>query len=1100
MRKLVLIVLAIAFTLPGSVFGQRTTTSISGTITDPSGAVVPGAQVTAIETSTGTTTLGKASSDGFYILTNLRPGTYRLRVEQPGFQSYVQEGITLEVDRPATINVALQVGTQAQSVTVSSTAPQVDVRTGELNTLITGNMAVDLPLNGRNVLQLMTLSPDISPSTPPGATIAYDQIAIRPEATSVFMSASGGRGNSTGFYLDGGIDEDTYDQVANVYPNPDAIQEFSYETNNYSARYGGRGGGVVNAVTKSGTNQFHGTAFEFVRNGDLNARNFFASENDGLKRNQYGGTVGGPVEKNKMFFFASWQGTKLRSAPTQNVAVTATAAELNGDFSALCPGGFDASGICPSANGTQLVNPSNNQPFPNNQIPTTDFDPVAQKVLSLVPLGAPETGIAYYATRMVQNDNQVVTRVDRNFGNKLRFSARYLYDDLDVPAESITSDLLTANKNNTWRSQNITANAEYLLRPNLISTLTATYNRVINKETGPTGFPSWTQLGVNVPNNSVFPNESDPVLSIGGYFGTNWIGLYRYPSAEYEFENNWTYVRSGHTLQFGVDIKYNERTTEDQDYLGQGYFTFNGQISGNNLSDFLLGKPDSFTQTLLTENTMQRDVPAWYVADAWKVGRKLTLTLGVRWNPWIPLHETTGNKVGIFSQADYDQGIVSKRFPLAPPGLLFAGDPGVPDTATPTSFRVFDPRIGFAYDPFGNGRTAIRGGFGIFHDEPFTNGWNGPAGSIPFILQSSIPFPVSLDNPYSTPGFPNIFAGHPNLNTQPWPEPFFVYADDPHFTYTSIQQWNLTVERQLTPSLMFRTAYEASETYHQFNTVEADPAVYIPGQSTLENVQSRRIDPQFTNIAQAVSDGTASYNALLVSVEKRMSHGLSLTAGFRWAKSLDEASDCEGDENIADPFNLKVSRGPSNFNIAKQFILSSLYALPTVQSWGFVGRQVLGGWHLNSIVTVRSGFPYQINSGIANSMIGSECGGGCEFADIVGNPYLPSNRPLSQRLSEWFNPAAFTYNAIGTFGNAPRNFLIGPTFADVDMGLVKSFPIKKGPFAETQKIDFRAEFFNIFNRANFFNPQQTVTDGPTFGTILGAYDPRIIQFALKYTF
>jgi hypothetical protein len=966
---------------------------------------------------------------------------------------------------------------------------------------VTREFVENIPLNGRNILELMVLSPDVSPSVAPGAHSDYDQFAIRPDAVSGFMSASGGRGNSTGFYLDGGIDEDTYDQVANVYPNPDAIQEFSYETNNYSAKYGGRGGGIVNAVTKSGTNQFHGTAFEFVRYYALNARNFFASTQDGLKRNQYGFTVGGPVQKDKTFFFFSWQGTKLLSVPTENVATTATRAELNGDFSALCSGGFDSSGICPSANGTQLINPSNNQPFLNNQIPTADFDPVALKVLSLVPVGAPETGLAYYATQTVENDNQFVTRVDRDWGTKFRFSARYLYDNLTEPAEPNLSNLLTAAQNLGWRSQNITLNGEYLLHPNLISTVTATYNRVMATRTGVTGFPSWTSLGVNIPNLSPHPSETDVDLGIGGYLGSccGGLGFNRFPSAEYEFDNNWTYVRSSHTLQFGVDIKYHERTTGDSDYIGEGCFSFNAQISGNNLSDFMLGKPSSFEQRLATEGTLQRSLPAWYITDGWKVSRKLTLDLGLRWDPWVPL-SASGNKLDIFSQADYDQGIGSKRFPLAPPGLLFAGDPGVPDTATPASFRVFDPRIGFAYDLFGNGRTAIRGGFGMYQDEPFANAWNGPGGSIPFILQSSIPFPVSLNNPYSTPGFPDIFAGHPNLNTQPWPEPFFLYADDPHLTYPSIQQWNLTVEHQITPSLMFRTAYEASESYHLFNAIEANPARYIPDQSTLENVQSRRIDPQFTNIALSVSNGTASYNALLIEAEKRMSHGLSLTAGFRWAKSLDESSQWEGDENVPDPFNMEFGRGPSDFNIGKQLILSSLYALPTMQSWGFLGRQVLGGWHLNTIVTVRSGYPYSINSGIGNSMIGSECGGSCEFADIVGNPYLPSNRPLSQRLNEWFNPAAFTYNAIGTFGDAPRNFLVGPSYADVDTALVKSFPIRKGPFAETQKIDFRAEFFNIFNRANFYNPQQTVTDGPTFGSILAAGDPRILQFALKYTF
>ena len=1083
MKKVVLIPFVMAFVLPSLVFGQRTTTSISGSVIDPSGAVVAGAQVTATEISTGTTASGKSGGDGFYILTNLRPGTYRLRVEQPGFESYVREGIILEVDRPVSVNVGLQVGSQAQSVTVSGAAPQVDVRTGELNSVITGSMAVDLPLNGRNVLQLMALSPDVSPSRAGGNWIPYAQNAIRPEATSVFMSASGGRGNSTAFYLDGGINEDNYDQVANVYPNPDALQEFSYETNNYSAKYGGRGGGVVNAVTRGGTNQLHGSAFEFLRNGDLNARNFFASKNDGLKRNQYGFSLGGPIQKNKTFFFVDWEGTKLRAQPSQNEATVPTAAEREGDFSAI---------------STQLVNPGTGAPFTNNQVDPSLFNPITAKVLNLLPVGAPGTGVAYYTSQTINNDNQAVARVDHSFGSKYRFSGRYFYDQLNVPIEADTRNVLTATDSTMWRSQNLTLNGEFLLHPNLIATVTATYDRVIINQQGVRGFPSWTQLGVNIRDLQTYTDEADPPTSVGGYFSISGPGLFRYPSAEYQIDNNWTYIRGGHTLQFGADLKLNERTTEDQDYGGIGSFSFTSQVSGDNLLDFMLGVPDNFNQQLYTENTLQRNVPALYATDTWKVGRKLSLTLGVRWNPYVVVHETTGNKLNVFSRAAYDAGVISKRFPLAPPGLLFAGDPGVPSTATPSSYDLFDPRIGFAYDPFGDGKTAIRGGFGIFHDEPYTNGFNGPPFSIPFSLTSSIPFPTSLADPYATPGYTDPFAGTLNLATQPWPEPFSLYAMAPELTDPTIQQWNFTIEHQLTSSLMIRTAYEGSESYHGFLGIEGNPATYIPGQSTFQNVQSRRSMSQFTNVILGKTIGTASYNALAISAEQRLSHGLSLTAGFRWAKSLDEVSGTDFGEDTADPAHINFSRGPSDFNIGKQFILSFLYAIPTARSLGFAGRQILGGWNLNSIVTVRSGFPFTVKSGLANSMIGSW--GGYERADMIGDPYLSDSRSRAEKLREWFNPAAFTYNAIGTFGNSPRNFLIGPDFADIDLGLVKSFPIKKGPFADTQRIDVRAEFFNLFNRPNFQQPQAQVSNASTLGMILSANDPRIIQFGLKYVF
>jgi len=1080
------VILLTAFFNPLTLFAQVTTSSISGTISDSTSAVVPGAGVVATQISTGTTTKVKANAEGFYVLTDLSPGIYRLRVEQPGFATYIQAGIVLQVDRPVTVNITLHVGSQTQAITISGAAPQVDVRNAVLSTEITGDMAQNLPLNGRNVLQLMTLAPDVSPSVPGGYYSYYAQGAIRPEATEVFESASGGRGNSTGFYLDGGIDEDPYDQVSNIFPNPDTIQEFSYETNNYSARYGGRGGGVVNAVTKGGTNQFHGSAFEFVRNGDMNARNFFASTNDGLKRNQYGFTFGGPLRKDKTFFFAAWQATKLRSAPTQNVAITATEAEREGDFSAI---------------SQQLVDPSTGVAFLNNQVPMTDFDPVALKVLAMIPAGAPGTGIAYYTTRTINNDNQWTGRLDQNISDKVRIYGRYLYDYLGVPSEPTPGNLLTAAASNRWRSENLTLNALYLFRPNLTSTLTATYNRVTIISAGPAGFPGWTQLGVNVPDLVTAGPKTSLAFNIGGYWGAFWDGIYRFPRAEYHFENNWSYVKGGHTLQFGGELKYNERSTGDQDYLSDGYFDFTAQQSGNNLLDFMLGKPDLYQQNEPYEYTLQRTVPALYVSDTWKVNKRLTLDLGVRWNPWIPLQETTGNKLATFSWPAYDAGIHSQRFPLAPPGLLYGGDPGVPDTIVSSSYHIFAPRIGFAYDVFGDGKTSIRGGVGIYHDEPYGNAFNGAAYGPPFIETATIPFPSGgLDNPYE--GQVNPFAEPFNLRTSPFPTPFFEYVFDQSITYPTIQQWNFTVERQLTGTLMIRAAYQGSSSYHMFLALEDNPAVYVPGESSFADVQALRpLGAYFTNLVDGTTRGNSSYNALAISAEKRLSHGLSFQGGYRWAKSLDVNSQTDFDEDVPDPFNLRFNRGLSDYDISKQFILSYLWALPAPQSLGFIGREGLGGWHLNGILTLRGGFPFTVYSGEPYSYTGPESS--LERADIIGNPYLPSNRPLGQKLAEWFNTQAFVYNAPGTFGDSPRNFLRGPAFSNLDFGLIRSFPIKKGPFAETQRIDFRAEFFNIFNHPNFHNPEEDfsqITDGPVFGTILGAYDPRILQFALKYIF
>jgi hypothetical protein len=1074
--------------VPTVLFAQRTTASISGTIMDASGAVIPDVSVSATEISTGAITTARTNSAGFYLLTNLAPGKYRLRAEKAGFQSYIQEPIVLDVDQAANIGISLQVGSQTQSVTVTAEAPQVDVRTQVLTTVITPQMAVDLPLNGRNPLQLMTLAPDISPSVPNSYYSYYGQGATRPESAMSFVSASGGRGNSSAFYLDGGINEDPYTQVANIFPNPDAIGEFSYQTNSYSAKFGGRGGGVVNAVTRSGTNEFHGDAFEFVRYYPLNARNFFASTQDGLKRNQYGFTLGGPIQKNKTFFFASWQATKLRSTPTENVARVPTEDERNGDFS-----------IIP----TQLINPGTGVAYTGNYIDPATFDSVSKKILAELPVGAPGTGVAFYSSRTVTDGDQWVGRIDHNFGEKLRLYGRYLYDKLNEPSESIPGNLLTAEPNQYWKSQNVALNAAYIFRPNLLTNATITYNRAVIEYTGPPGFPGWTQLGVNIPNLVTgMGSGSDFSLCVGGYAGLcpGWDGLYRIPRQEYDLNNNWTYIRGHHTLEFGGEL-IRQRSTLDQDYEGDANITFMAMQSGDNLVDFLLGYPDSFQQMGNIYDSLARNVPALFMNDSWKATRRLTLSLGVRWNRWTPFVDESYNQVTIFNRAAYLQGIHSTKYPTLPPGVLVGGDPGVPNGGVKSSSRLFDPRVGFAWDVFGDGKTSVRAGFGMYHDEPQGDNNNMPDAP-PYVLEVDIPFPASFDNPYT--GHVDPFPSpRPMPPTQQFPEPFYLTGYDPSITYPSIQQWNLTVEHQLANNLLLRVAYEGSEGYHLWGGLEGNPATYIPGQSTLENVQQRRIMGQyFTNLPWVKSVGTSSFQGMTISLEKRMSHGISFLAGFRWAKSLDEISQTDtSHDDYTDPYSVRFDRGPSDFSVNRQFTCSYLWQVPTLRSLGFVGRNVLGGWRSSGILTLRAGFPFTVYSGVDNALFGPEWSQ--ERADLTGNPRLPSNRPLSQKLNEWFNTNSFTYNALGTFGNSPRNFLQGPGFANFDFALIKSIPIKKGPFAETQRIDFRAEFFNLFNRANFGNPEfdaSSITDGPLFGHILSAYDPRIVQLALKFVF
>jgi len=1073
-------ILAVAVLLCFStvIFGQRNTAAISGTTTDSSGAVIQGAQVSAIQTSTGNTNRTRSNDSGFYQLPNLPAGAYTLRVEHAGFQAYVQEGIVLQVDQAATINVALKIGNLTESVTVTGEPPLVDVRTQTLTTVITPQMTGELPLNGRNVLQLMTLAPDVSP----GGSRCFAQGASRPESTVTFVSASGARSNETAFYLDGGINEDPYTEIANIFPNPDAIQEFSIQTNSYSAKFGGRGGGVVNAATRSGANQFHGSAFEFFRNYNLNARNFFASTTDGLKRNQYGFSLGGPVQKNKTFFFASWQATKVRSVPAQNEAVTPTAAQRGGDFSAI---------------STQLVDPNNNVPFPGNQVPTSRFDPIALKVLDGVPVGAPGTGLAFYPTSTHTDDNQWVGRVDHNFSEKTRVFARYLYDRLEQPSSIINNNILSVSDAAYWQSQNITLGAAYVPNPHLVGDLTLTYNRVAHVALGPKDIPGWIDLGVNVADEAATAGASGPgfYLNVGGYFSANWDPLYRVPRGEYDISNNWTYIKGAHTMEFGGEIIIEQGVLE-QVFLSQGSFTFSSQISGDNLLDFMLGKPSDFQQFSPTYESLHRILPALYFNDSWKATRRLTLNLGVRWEPWRMFSEQS-NQYAIFTIGAATKNVFSKKYPNLPPGVLVPGDPGVRDTAVPSYNYLFDPRIGVAWDVAGDGKTSIRAGFGIYHDLINVNSNNDTISAPPWALTVDIPFPVSLANPYQGHNVP-FPAFRPFPSSQTFAFPYFGNEFDPTMAYPVIQQWNLAIERQLPKGILLRAAYEGMQSYHLFGGVEQNAAVYIPGESTFENTQDRRpMGQYFTSNSINTATGTANYNALAITAEKRATHGLTFLAGFRWAKMLDELNGAgtslgQGDYTTPDP---KFDHGPSSVDVNHQFIGSYVWELPTMKSLGSFWRNIIGGWRSSGVLTLRAGFPYSILSGLDYSYSGI----GSDRADLTGNPSLPGGRSKAAQLNEWFNTAAFTFNAPGTFGDSGRNILRAPGLATFDFSMSKSFPLRFGHFAETQRLDFRAEAFNLFNRANFGRPDQTITD-PTFGQVLSAGDPRILQLALRYSF
>jgi hypothetical protein len=1099
----------------GAMLAQQETASIRGTVTDPSGAYVRQAQVSAIQAETGLERQARSDAEGNFLLVLLPIGHYRLEASAPGFKKYVQNGISLSVSEVAVVPVRLIVGAAQQTVEVKADATLVQT-TNDLGQTIHQRDIVDLPLNGRNFSQLGLLLPGTAP-LPLGL-----QIAGGSQRAGQSYAVNGQRPESNQFLVDGAENYNTVNAGFVLRPPPDAIAEFRILTNTASAEFGHNSGSNTNIVTRSGSNQFHGDAYDFFRNDVLDARNFFSTSTDPLKQNQFGGTLGGPIRRDKTFFFGFYEGFRNRQGETQLTTVP-TVAERQGDFSALCAT-YSPQGFCTDPNGTQLVNvfvPPSGQPYPFNQIPSDQLNAVSQNLLSFYPLpNSPNYGPnSYGTTQELQNDSdQFGVRIDHYLSVRDTLSFHYLFNNgsqLD-PLPISGSNVPGFPVGEVYRAQNAALEETHSFSPSVLNVARFSYLRNKFLFGQATNHTELSSLGFGyAPSLAV--QAGPPFIEVGGYasVGNPITGPQNSYQNTYSFTDSVSWVRGKHELKFGGEFQRDQLNT----LLGiasNGFFVFAPvPIIGNAFADFLIGQPVVFLQG---GGDLPRGLRAsnehLYIQDNYKPTSRLTLNIGLRWELPQPYSEIQ-DKTALF-----EPGAQSKVIPSAPAGLLYPGDPGVGPGLIQREYRAFAPRVGFAWDPTGSGRWVVRAAYGIFYD-PYYNGEGGPLqtpeSAPPWFKTIQENFPPDFANPIP-PGsdpFAPVFNGAQTLT---------LLTLDPNLRVPYAQDWNFTVQRSFRSSWLAELAYVGTKGTKLPRFIESNPATLcstlpVSEQSSCiageqQNVNLYRpysgctpANPDsclFGSIGNIAGVTNSDYNALQGSLQKRLGYGLAFLASYTYSKTLDDVSSFNisgsapqleaGENDLAqNPWDLEAEYGRSLFDARHRFVFSYEWQLPFWKDAHNWYQHAFGNWQLNGILSAATGTPFTVYDSSNPSLQGQapEISGFVgDRPNLVGNP---NNGPKT--ASEWFNTQAFQrVTQLGTFGNSGRNIVQAQGLTQWDFALFKGFHL-----GESMSLQFRAEAFNILNRVNFGVPNDDISS-PTFGQVQTASPPRQIQFALKLIF
>ena len=1129
------------------VFAQQATALITGAVRDPTGAVVVGAKITLKNSGTNVARNTATDKDGAYLFTLVPIGTYEISVEQQGFNKYVRKGITLEINQNANLEIVLTVGTTTQVVEVTGDVTQVDTISATLGKVETTQRILDLPLVERDTLQLGLLQAGV---------FAPDQ----DDGSGNPFAVSGQRSESITFLIDGADNNDFLGNNIVVNPNPDAVDEFKILTNNYGAEYGRTSGGIINQVIKSGTNDWHGSLFEFFRNEALNASDYFLQEVPVFKRNLFGGSIGGPIKKDKTFFFASYQGNRRREGQVAPALTVLSPAERTGDFSELYTGdidpitGFDVG---------QLYDPTTGNPFtcsgnPCNQVPV---DPVIQTIMSkYLPLPNRPGNQFVSAPVASIRDDQGIVRIDHNFSQKDTLSAVYLIDDTSdsfpfeiVKGASTGGDVpVGSGFTDAFRYQTGSLTWTHIISPTMVNELRFAANRVASLTAVPLDTTSPASLGFITVNPDDAAGTAPPLMAVSGAFalGPSPQGPTKVHDVTFQYQETFSWTHGHHDLKFGGDLRW-VRNNFNYDFYNNGSYFFgdfgaftaspNSDSSsfGSSLADFVGGYFDNYYQFANAVYGIRTHSLYFFGQDSWKVTPRLTLDYGLRYEYNSPQVDPHNEIMGFFP------GQQSTVFPTAPPSFLYPGDPGTPNRGMIYPDRNnFAPRFGFAWDMLGTGKLVMRGGYGIFYDiedgalnlqfggqPPFGYVANnypcfGGSGCLNSVNGSFVsdPFQGLYDDPFpfAKQGFAGTFFS---------PALPYAFVVNPHFRTPYAQNFNFGFQFQATKNMMIEAVYVGSlsrkailsnEVNYPLLSILKQQLTANGGDPSLLNPECARplagcsdpLDPTsiptgaqqiYTNLSAANSDS----HEFQLTVDQRFSHGLTFRAAYTLSKTIDVSSGFRArSATLTDPTNPLFDRGLADFDATHRLVLSPIWEIPWDKPFhgNTFMHKLTEGWSLTAIASFQSGAPFTLYQN-NNS---SELDNYLDRPDVIAPIQIFHNPRGYGTLSGscgggtpghyYFNPASFDCGNVPLFshGDMGRNVLRGPGINNWDVSILKNFK-----FSESKYLQFRAEFFNAFNHVQFYSPTlESGTEGfsDQFGQVTTDRGARIIQFALKLYF